>query len=789
MKKAILLILLLPMLASAQYFDVFDIDTSEYPIMKAKFYSVDANGNQILNHTPADFEITENGEPRDVISVSCPDPLPRPISVGIMVDTYGYIDLARKGSERLVSLLNMPQNEIGITYMDGRPLLFQDFTDRKQKALEKSKLIPSAPGGTRVSEMFFDDFGGGISIIKNRKAQNRILIFVSDLHCPNLSLDEQKLFQEAIDNNIRIYTVLINTGDYTGLFKRISDKTNGVLFENVRNGSEIEVIFKKIAYIEQNDPCEISWNSNVNCKDRINLNIFNKTNSLFASYNYRIAKDQIVNLELDTYFVNFGFHSKGSTKDTSITITARNIDLKIHNITFEPNLGYFELLDTLPIAIQKDQSINLTIRYKTIDTSKIYSKLTLATDYCDFYLGLLAGGKYSPISLKTLELTHPNGGEVFNAGADTIITWEGISINDKVRLNFSYDNGKNWKTITYVVSGNNKKWRIPTIESDSCIVSVNQFDNNSTPNGLEIEWQKSYGGSYNDQAYSITETTDGGYIAAGRSVSTDGDITNPRQSYDFWIIKLNSIGELEWQKSYGGTDNDIPNKVIQSNDGGFVVAGITFSADGDVSNPKGSGDSWIIKLNSVGELEWEKSYGGSKKDEAKSIVQSIDGGYVIAGVSDSDDGDITNPKGYDDYWIVKLNSIGELVWQKSYGGSHYDINTSIIQTNDGGFAVSGYSWSDDGNLTISNGLSDYWIVKLNSIGELEWQKSYGGSDEELANSIQQTFDGGYIIAGQSKSQDEDITNPKGNYDYWIIKLNSVGELEWEKSYGGTDLDG
>ncbi len=308
-----------------------------------------------------------------------------------------------------------------------------------------------------------------------------------------------------------------------------------------------------------------------------------------------------------------------------------------------------------------------------------------------------------------------------------------------------------------------------------------------------IEWQKSLGGSSTDYARSIQQTSDGGYIVAGYSASMDGDVTG-NHGGDFWIVKLNSGGSIQWQKSLGGSTFDGASSIQQTNDGGYIVAGWSRSNDGDVTGHHGSTDStdlWIVKLNSGGSIEWQKCFGGSAHDGASSIQQTSDGGYIIAASADSKDGDVTGHHGYDDYWIVKLNSGGAIEWQKSLGGSSGDYARSIQQTSDGSYIVAGSSNSKDGDVTGSHGISDYWIVKLNSGGSIQWQKSLGGSNIDAAESIQQTSDGGYIVAGLSRSIDGDVTGHHGSsdsIDYWIVKLNSDGAIRWQKSIGGSRSD-
>ena len=313
-----------------------------------------------------------------------------------------------------------------------------------------------------------------------------------------------------------------------------------------------------------------------------------------------------------------------------------------------------------------------------------------------------------------------------------------------------------------------------------------------------IEWQTSLGGSGGEVAYSIQQTSDGGYIVAGNSTSNDGDVTGHHgstNSSDFWIVKLTSVGDLQWQKSLGGSGIDIANSIQQTSDGGYIVAGYSGSNDGDVTGHHGSTDSmdcWIVKLTDTGAIEWEKSLGGSGVDEANSIQQTSDGGYIVAGYSTSSDGDVTGNHGGRDCWIVKLTTAGLIEWQKSLGGSGLDGSQSIQQTSDGGFIVAGYSYSNDADVTGHHGkaaLSDYWIVKLTSMGAIDWEKSLGGSQLDEPWSIRQTSDGGFIVAGWSTSTDGDVTGNHGSYDGWIVKLTSTGVVEWQKSLGGSSEDG
>ncbi len=303
-----------------------------------------------------------------------------------------------------------------------------------------------------------------------------------------------------------------------------------------------------------------------------------------------------------------------------------------------------------------------------------------------------------------------------------------------------------------------------------------------------IQWAKCYGGGGCEDVALVKQTTDGGYIMAGESNSINGDVTNNHGDWDYWIVKVDSIGTIQWQKSLGGSGIDQAQSIQQTTDGGYIVAGYTNSSNGNVVIHHSLFDYWIVKLSNSGALQWTKTLGSNGNDKAYSIQQTTDGGYIVAGQSDSANGDVLSNHGGFDYWIVKLDTIGQIQWQKSFGGSLEDDATYVQQTVDGGYIVGGQSASSNGDVTGNHGVLDCWIVKLNNVGTLEWQKSFGGTNNDYIHSIQQTTDGGYIFAGLTASNNGDVTNNYGSFDYWVVKLNNIGTIQWQKSLGGSGND-
>lgn len=312
-----------------------------------------------------------------------------------------------------------------------------------------------------------------------------------------------------------------------------------------------------------------------------------------------------------------------------------------------------------------------------------------------------------------------------------------------------------------------------------------------------IEWKRCYGGSGTDffQGNCVKQTPDGGYIAAGTSQSSNGDLTGNNGGSDIWVVKTDNLGAIQWQKNIGGSEADESRSVSLTPDGGYLVGGYTRSANGDFTLNKGGYDYVIIKLDASGNIVWQKTYGGTGDDLVSSTEVAADGHYYVAGYSGSKDGDVLSTRDGDDWWILKLNSsTGDIIWKKFFGSSNRDWAQSIRKTSDGGCIVAGYISAADFDVVFDPPISyapqnHYWIIKLDNAGTMQWQKLLGGSGHDFATNIVQTKDGGYVVAGTSTSVDGDVTTVnRGNTDHWIVKLSPTGAIEWQKSMGGSMYD-
>lgn len=304
--------------------------------------------------------------------------------------------------------------------------------------------------------------------------------------------------------------------------------------------------------------------------------------------------------------------------------------------------------------------------------------------------------------------------------------------------------------------------------------------------GTTLLWQKTYGGSYLEYGRSLQYTTDGGYIFAGSNESAE--IAGNHGLSDFWVVKTDKYGVVQWQKSYGGSEEDEASSIQQTSDGGYIIAGFTASSNGDVTLMHGYTDIWAVKIDASGTIQWQKTYGGTGWDQSRCIQQTPDGGYIIGGMSNSTNGDVTENKGETDFWIVKTDQSGVLQWQKSFGGSDYDMINSLQQSPDGGYIFAGQTSSSNGDVIGSHGMSDYWVVKTDAIGTMQWQKCYGGSSIDIPYSVVLTSDGGYMICGDGYSLDGDANSFIGDSDVWFVKTDQSGTIQWQKKYGGTNSD-
>lgn len=278
----------------------------------------------------------------------------------------------------------------------------------------------------------------------------------------------------------------------------------------------------------------------------------------------------------------------------------------------------------------------------------------------------------------------------------------------------------------------------------------------------------------------VIGTVVGDNIPTSLLQNADGDfVFISGQFENIWMTKVNAgLTNILWQKFYGGTKIDTPSKIKQTDDGGYILIGYSASNDVDVSGNYGEYDIWVIKTNDFGDIEWEQNYGGSDFDYGMDILTTADGGYLFIASTASNDFDISANYGEQDIWTVKINELGDIEWEQNYGGSNVDQCSSILQTPSGGYIISGLTNSSDGDVSGSISGIDFWVFETDSQGNMLWQKPMGGTADDISYSSTFNAEGSIVLAGQTSSNNVDVTGNHGAIDMWTVTLqNSLGISE------------
>jgi TolA-binding protein len=363
------------------------------------------------------------------------------------------------------------------------------------------------------------------------------------------------------------------------------------------------------------------------------------------------------------------------------------------------------------------------------DTDKAKAELVkVATNYPDSPYVEVAKESLNTIG----ELINSQGNEGWNK------TFGGADKDYGLSVQQTTDDG-------FIITG--ETWSYDAGSSDKPAVWLIKTDSQGNEG-----WNKTFGGAYQDYGSSVQQTADGGYIITGKAGSGYSDL---------WLIKTDSQGNEGWNKTFGGGDYDCGSSVQQTTDGGYIITGET-SSDG-----AGQSDVWLIKTDSQGNEMWSKTFGGSGSDWGNSVQETTDGGFIITGWTNS------YGAGNTDLWLIKTNSQGNEVWSKTFGGSDSDHGSSVQETTEGGYIITGRTES------YGAGEGDVWLIKTDSQGNVVWSKTFGGSYDDWGNSVQETTDGGYIITGRTESYGV------GDEDVWLIKTDSQGNEVWSRTFGGS----
>ena len=474
MKKSLLLIYIITYSAMGQSLSVFDVDASNFPKIKAKFYAFDRNGQLLRNLDTNDFELWENELPRNVTYVNCPIKPPQALSSVLvfdmsasMIDGPPRIQSAKNAANAWINGLPLGISECALISFNDISYIIQDFTTNREKLkVAINKLTPS--GGTSYSQALIEYPAGGLQVAKYGKYK-KVIVFLTDGQ-PNTPPDVNEIIKFANDNQITIYAATLDMPAPKSV-KDISLKTGGMYFENISTKEEAEDTYKKLLHLSQGtDPCEIEWQSGASCVagiTNVEIQITNfgiTTNTIYQSPNTAIAK-----LEFSPISIKFINPAPGVQLYQKAIVTARNANFKVTNII--SNNGAFEITPR-NFLLNSGESKELTFSYLPADSGYVFARFIIENDICPTHYYASGGWRGIRPKVRTLMLIHPNGGESLIAGSDTVITWEGVLPDEPVKLEYRIDDTEPWITIADSLTGLSYNWQVPNTPSNQCLARV-----------------------------------------------------------------------------------------------------------------------------------------------------------------------------------------------------------------------------------------------------------------------------------------------------------------------------
>ncbi len=461
--KIIVLLMMASVIANSQSLSVFDVDASNFPTIKAKFFAFDASGEQITNLSSSDFEVTEDGQTRTVTYVSCPAPQPpQALSSVLTIDVSGSMSGSRMGYAKAagtawVEGLPLGKSECALTTFNSGNFFNQDFTTDKQKLLNAINGL-SAGGGTDFDAGFINPLAGAL-LAAEKGQHKKVVVFLTDGQAGG---NEATIIQKANQLNATVYCVTLDM-PCPPILKNIANQTRGQWFENITTKEQAEDVYRKILQTAQGgDTCEIEWESGISCTSgntQVELTLLQ--NGTKATTSYQSPNDAVARLEIEPVSIKILEPEVGVQKDTTITVTARNADFNVTNIT-SSNAAF--MINPTSFSLNDGQSRDLTFSYIPADSGWTFTRFEFQTDVCP--------RKYYASGGRTIKLLHPNGGEVFVAGSDTVITWEGVLPEEPVKLEYRTDDDRPWVTIADSATGLIWPFRVPKVASKKYLARV-----------------------------------------------------------------------------------------------------------------------------------------------------------------------------------------------------------------------------------------------------------------------------------------------------------------------------
>ena len=794
-----------------QTFSVFNINTDEFPIVKAKFWAFDSLGNQMTDFSIDDFNIYEDGIQREVIDVTCTETKVDKLSITMSIDISGSmggrsdispINLGKTTINRLCDQIPMPPNEAALLICDSHSSIIQDFTTDR-KLIRNGLLLFESSGGTNIYEQLLNSNTGLIHVAKRGKYK-KVAIIYTDGYWSNMDNNVKECIELCRNNSIQFFAIIYSESNSSDIgvkssLKTIADSTYGMLYDGITESEAIDDLVNRIIrFAYSSEPCEITWKSDISCQEDRNLRIECLPINKVETNVYSVPDELIAKIAYKYSIIRIGNIEPGQSIDTSLVITAINSSFNITDIiSSNPDFD----INPKSFLLDSGKSKELTITFTPEKSGLSYVEFQFIAAPCNFNYYAIGGERTLNSNGYVLKVVHPNGGEVFLAGADTLVTWEGLMEQDSVDIELSTDNGISWSIIAKETNGLKFDWnKIQSAPSKECLIRITELKPIQDKYNPEIQWQRCLGSGGEANCNQFITLADGNcLILSGKGIfklDKNGNTLWVRDIYYYRGIEKNDgsfnfgrsnkgvveiahaldDGRVVEMKNFSGNGSNDFIDIKNTYDGGNIIAMSSSSSDGIFRQNKGGYDYYLIKTDENMNVQWVKNYGGSKDDKISCIDLTIDGGFIIAGVTSSEDGDIGNKIESSKFWIIKVDYSGQLVWNKLIDRDSY-IEIHDIKVN------------DFGNIYLCGIKSrDFFLIKLNSNGKIIFKKNYGGSGYDCAYSLVNSYNDGCTLGGFTFSNDGDVHNNWGYSDFWIVNIDKDGNILWEKNLGGPKWD-